>query len=420
MLLKGSEEMADMPVADCILDRNGLTDAVRNLLDESRAHALCREHDAFDSAAAGQNESLVLFGAGNLGRKTLAGLRKAGIEPVSFTDSNSALWNQRVDGLNVIAPEEAARLYGTTSTFVITIWTGEGYDRMGERRQKLNSIGCRRVVPFTLLFWKYADLFLPHYAVDLPHGVLDQAEEVVRGCDLWSDDASRFEYLAQLRWRLLSDFDVMPNPVAPPTYFPRDLFQLKEREIFVDCGAFDGDTIRSLLEQPNGSSASVYAFEADPGNFANLQKTVSQVPHSGLFTIYNLAVGASSGPVRFRAFSNEASYVSALGGDISVDSVTLDQMLGGVEPTFIKMDIEGAELDSLRGASEIIGRCAPRLAICSYHRQDHLWRIPLLIQSLNRNYQFYLRPHLLEGWDLVCYAIPSQRARIQPGAGTHR
>jgi FkbM family methyltransferase len=407
--------MVDMPVAGRVLDRNGLTHAVGNLLDESRTDALRREHDAFDDAAAGQSESLVLFGAGNLGRKTLAGLRKAGVEPVSFTDSNPDLWNKCVDGLNIVAPEEAARLYGATSTFVITIWTGEGYDRMGDRTQTLHSLGCRRVVPFTLLFWKYAELFLPHYAVDLPHGVLDQAEEVVRGCDLWSDGASRFEYLAQLRWRLLSDFDEMPNPGPPPTYFPRDLFQLRDREIFVDCGAFDGDTILSLLEQPKGSSASVYAFEADPGNFRNLQRTVSTVPHSGVLKIHNLAVGASGGPVKFRAFSNEASYVSPLSGDISVDCVTLDQMLGGLEPTFIKMDIEGAELDALRGASEVIGRCAPLLAICSYHRQDHLWKIPLLIQSLNRNYRFYLRPHLLEGWDLVCYAVPPERVELHNG-----
>ena len=212
----------------------------------------------------------------------------------------------------------------------------------------------------------------------------------------------------------MSDFDILPNPVAPPMYFPSDLFQLTDHELFVDCGAYDGDTIRSLLQQPNGSSASIHAFEADPGNFERLRETTSRLPHHGSIAIYNLAVGASSGSVMFRALSNEASYISPLSGDTRVNCVTLDEMLGSMEPTFIKMDIEGAEPDALRGASDLISRCAPVLAICSYHRQDHLWKIPLLIQSFNSGYRFYLRPHLLEGLDLVCYAVPPQRL----GAGS--
>ncbi len=51
----------------------------------------------------------------------------------------------------------------------------------------------------------------------------------------------------------------------------------------------------------------------------------------------------------------------------------------------------------------------PVLTICSYHKQDHLWRIPLLIHSICDGYRFFLRPHLLEVWDLVCYAVPENR-----------
>ena len=401
----------NMQVTDKMLDRSGLRDAVQRLLQEGRAEAVSREQAAFDLAAEDGTGSLVLFGAGNLGRKILAGLRNVGIEPVAFTDSNPGLWNKLVEGVKVLAPAAAARLYGTNSTFVITIWTGDGYDRMAARQLQLRALGCRRVIPFTLLFWKYASHFLPHYAVDLPHAVHDEAEEVLRACALWSDDASRFEYLAQLRWRLLSDFDILPNPVAPPMYFPIDLFQLTDHELFVDCGAYDGDTIRILLQQPNGSSASIHAFEADPANFEKLRETTSGLLHHGSIALHNLAVGASSGSVMFRALSNEASYISPLSGDTQVNCVTLDEMLGSMEPTFIKMDIEGAEPDALRGAANLISRCAPVLAICSYHRQDHLWKIPLLIQSFNSGYRFYLRPHLLEGLDLVCYAVPANRLR---------
>ena len=96
-------------------------------------------------------------------------------------------------------------------------------------------------------------------------------------------------------------------------------------------------------------------------------------------------------------------------GDTEVECVTLDAALAEVTPTHIKMDIEGAELDALEGAREVIARHAPVLAVCSYHRQADLWRIPALIHSINSSYRFFLRPHRIEGWDLVCYAVPPQR-----------
>ena len=71
-------------------------------------------------------------------------------------------------------------------------------------------------------------------------------------------------------------------------------------------------------------------------------------------------------------------------------------------------------MDALEGARQTIERHAPILAVCVYHRQDHLWRIPLLLRQWRDDYAFFLRPHNEEGWDLVCYAVP--RARLIGGA----
>src|SRR6202167_27461 len=226
----------EMTLVNKVPDQESFLNATRQLLDEGKTRAGKREQAAFEIAAEGAVDSLVLCGAGKLGRKTLAGLRTIGLEPLAFTDNNPRLWHSFVEGLQVLPPTEAARLYGTTSTFVITIWAGEGYDRMETRERQLRGLGCQRAVPFTLLFWKFAEISLPHYTGDLPHKVHDQADDVLRACELWDDDASRFEYLAQLRWRLLSDFDALPNPVRDPIYFPGDLFQLRENEVFVACG----------------------------------------------------------------------------------------------------------------------------------------------------------------------------------------
>ena len=80
------------------------------------------------------------------------------------------------------------------------------------------------------------------------------------------------------------------------------------------------------------------------------------------------------------------------------------------------MDIEGSELDTLAGARELIQKNAPILAICAYHKRSDLWNIALFIHDISPDYSFPLRPlrpHLLEGWDLVFYAIPSSRRSLQ-------
>jgi FkbM family methyltransferase len=392
-----------------------LTMALEELFAEGEARATARERSAFDLMAGPSKGRIVLFGAGRVGRKTLTGLRDIHIEPIAFIDNDARLWNTSVEGVKVLSPEGAARLHGDQATFVITIWRGEATDRMAQREAQLRSSGCRYVVPFPPLFWKHAQVFLPHYAVDLPHRVHQQADDVRRAATLWSDDASRSEYLAQLRWRMLGEFDALYRPVQHTMYFPTDLCELTDHEVFVDCGAYDGDSIRSFLDKAKNSFQRIYSFEPDPANFERLERDVALRSERESITLQRAAVGAHTGTVTFSGDGNEASSVGK--GGMVVDCVTLDQVLSGAQPTYIKIDIEGAELDALNGARGIIQRYSPVLAICSYHLQDHLWKIPLLIQSINPNYSFFLRPHLVEGWDTVCYAIPKARLRSLSNAG---
>lgn len=396
-MASGAKELAD----------KDMTAALEDLFAEGEAGATAREQSAFDLMAGPSKDLIVLFGAGRVGRKTLTGLRRAGIEPLAFADNDASLWNTSVEGVEVLSPGEAARRHGDRATFVITIWRGEATDRMAQRESQMRNLGCRYVVPFPPLFWKHAEVFLPHYAVDLPHRVHQQADDVRRASRLWSSGASRNEYLAQLRWRLLGEFDALYHPVQHTMYFPLDLCPLSDHEVFVDCGAYDGDSIRSFLDKTRNSFQRIYSFEPDPTNFGKLEKEVALCPERESIALQRAAVGAQSGTVTFSGDGNEASSVGK--GDMVVNCVALDEVLSGAQPTYIKMDIEGAELDALNGACKIIQRYSPVLAVCSYHVQDHLWKIPLLIQSINPNYSFFLRPHLVEGWDLVCYGVPKFR-----------
>ncbi len=382
-----------------------LREDLQNLLREGVAGSKEREKNTFDALAGGKERSLVLFGAGGLGRRTLTGLRRHGVEPLAFADNNSAAWGGFVEGVPVMSPAEAARQFGDHAVFVVTVWGALGKDRMRDRIAQLKQLGCRHVVSFGPLYWKYPEGLLPHYGADLPHKVHEQSDEVRAAFDLWSDDDSRREYLDQIRWRLWLDFDALAAPAAQTIYFPTDLCPLLPDEVFVDCGAFDGDSVGLFVRESGGAFHKIVAIEPDPRNFARLRENTEKMP--GPIQIIHAATGAFAGKVRLMA---EGSKSSAIGlGGVEVDCVPLDDVVETPAPTYIKMDIEGAEIDTLLGASRIIRHHAPVLAICCYHRQDHLWKIPLLIHSLNPGYRFFLRPHDLEMWDLVCYAIPEGR-----------
>jgi FkbM family methyltransferase len=390
-------------------DARSSRQTVESLLAEGVDAARDRERRAFDDAAGQAGRAIVLFGAGGLGRRCLAGLRRSGVEPVAFADNNSRLWGTAIDGVPVLSPADAAKRYGGTAVFVITIWGARGPDRMKDRITALRAQGCDTVISFGQLAWRHPDGVLPHYTVDLPHKVIEQSPAVLQGFDLWADEASRREYVAQLRWRLFFDFEDLGTPDVETIYFPPDLIRVRSDERLVDCGAFDGDTLRQFLTVSNGAFEHYLAFEPDPVNFARLSETIASQPEAVRRRIETRRAGVSNedGTVRFSSGAGPSSHVGE--GDLDIEVVALDRYLGATRATFIKMDIEGAEPDALAGAARHIRDDGPILAISGYHRQDHLWSIPLQIQAINRHYAFYLRPHDLEGWDLVCYAIPHSR-----------
>jgi len=379
---------------------------LRGTVDET----IQRESAEFDRLTGGANKPIVLFGAGGLGRRTLAGLRKHGVEPVAFADNNSAGWGRDIEGVRVLSPKDAAATYGKSAVFVVTIWGAFGKDRMRDRINQVRALGCEHVVSFGPLYWKYPDGLMPHYSVELPHKVLEQKPQIREAFQLWADAASREEFLAHLHWRLTMDFDVLSSPVKHPIYFPHDLLEVSNEEVFVDCGAFDGDSAKLFINECGGKYRKLVAYEPDPVNFAKLRENAKAWPGGPQKTLLvQAATGAQRGKILMMA---EGSKSSAVGhGNVEVDLLTLDESLKDLPVTYLKMDIEGAEMDTLAGAVDIIRKHSPVLTISAYHQQNDLWNIPLLIHSLNPNYRFYLRPHDLEVWDTVCYAIPLNRLK---------
>ncbi|MGD0518447.1 MAG: FkbM family methyltransferase [Thermoguttaceae bacterium] len=383
-----------------------LEDQLEDLLSEPLTSAKERERSTFDELTA-PFEQIVLFGAGNMGRKALRILRSHGIEPLAFADNATAVWGQEIDGLKVLSPADAAHKFGQIAAFIVTVFSPGGY--FLPIRRQLCECHCTKVVPLPPLCWKYPQEFLPHMLLDLPHRILQQKDDVRKAFSLLEDEASRSEYVAQVRWRLLQDYDALPPAIDQESYFPEDLFRLTQDEVFVDCGAYDGDTIKAFLRR-RLDFGKILAYEPDPMNFARLESYLAELPSTirDRISARRSAVGASKGKVRFEAGGTVGSKVSRQ-GEVEVECDTLDALLDVCDPTYVKMDIEGAELEALQGARKMIRRNCVTWAICLYHKPADLWQIPIFIHSHSTDYSFFVRKYMSEFWETVCYAVPKSR-----------
>jgi FkbM family methyltransferase len=388
-------------------------DDLRELLDESEALARARRERAWaDTLRAGlgvrEPAPVVLFGAGRLGRKMARALRGVGVPLAAFADSGPARWGEIVDGLPVLAPQEAAGRFGTTHAFVVSIWS-PGH-RFVETAAQLAALGCTCVVPFQLLVWRYPDALLPHFFFDVPERIVAQREALGRSLDLLADERSRAEFVAQLRWRLWLDAAGLAEPAGVEAYWDRTILAASYDELFVDCGAFDGDTVSAFLRIHQDRFAGIVAYEPDAATFRKLQAAVAALapPVRERIVVRQAAVAGENGTVRFDADGAMHSAIAG-GGAVEVRAVTLDADLADRRPTFVKMDIEGAELAALRGAARVVREARPVLAICVDHRPGDLWAIPRLIAELAPDYVHAFRSHGTEGFDTVWYAVPPER-----------
>lgn len=173
-------------------------------------------------------------------------------------------------------------------------------------------------------------------------------------------------------------------------YFDYDVISFADNEVYVDCGAYNGDTADAFIraQKYNGVNfKKIYLYEPDVTNY-NHARTRLQTEKRCV--LREAGVGKENGVVRFCAKSCRSSHVGD--GDSTINIVSLDSDIN--EPvTFIKMDIEGMEKDALMGARKHIELEHPKLAICIYHKPDDLVEIPRLIDTFYPKYKMKIRQY---------------------------
>lgn len=223
-----------------------------------------------------------------------------------------------------------------------------------------------------------------------------------------ADEKSRRVYKNILAYRSTHNRKYLHRGIVDKhQYFDEEIVHLTENEYFVDCGAYKGDTIRTLFERlgERGKSAYVLAFEPDTYNFGCLKKYLEKKGLSDRVRCLKLGTWSGADSLSFRSNTEEGCMIIDNGDSVikvnSIDNVENS----GRRVTFIKMDVEGAEYDSLVGAKETIEKYHPRLAISIYHSDEDMVRIAEYLMREYPFYKFYIRHYTWFYADTVFYAI---------------
>lgn len=267
---------------------------------------------------------------------------------------------------------------------------------------------------FGFLFCKvdYEDRYLD----EIWREFLRHKADILNVFDSLVDDESCFVYY-RIFVNRITRRDTFWEIYSPNQYFiPEICEKLGETEVFIDCGSYIGETLENFKKFTKDRFLKAYEFELDEKNFGKLTK--NNATEDNRVVLINKGVGDREETIEYAQFDNRggscgfafAEHDVKLGAHLALSEIrSLDSLISeGVikeKVTFVKMDIEGAEMQALKGMANMIRRDMPKLAICIYHRPQDMWEIPLYIRSIAPDYRLIIRHHDHADNETVLYAV---------------
>ena len=344
---------------------------------------------------------IAIYGAGNAGRALATAVTARGFRVHSFLDARASSIPD-VEGTPCHLPNsEIARAAAAKGLPVVVAVFNFATD-LRPILTVLRESGFERVITF---YEMHEHLGLePQFWLGNRGLYPARAPEILAGFDLFEDEESQRIYYDLIALRLTFETSLLGEPDQTNHYLPADLLPPHSPWRMIDGGAFTGDTIE-LLHRKGVDFEAVAAFEPDPANFVRLSEAMGKL--NGQVRDIILFPCGLSNETGIRSFAAGDGAASALhaGGENRIQVVALDDVLPTFAPTFIKLDIEGAEPEALLGAQRMIARCKPILAVCVYHAPEHLWTLPALMRRLCPDHRLALRYHQFNGFDVVAYAF---------------
>lgn len=310
------------------------------------------------------DKPILLYGAGKFGKAAAEFLCSIGVTPTAFVDSNSDVEAIVVNESKIpVASFDTLVSQYSNAYVAITVADSDFYSEISN---KLTQAGIA-----------YCDI-VGYYII----AGLKRTYMIVE------DELSKLQVLDSMKY-LVSYSRYYEH------YFDECICsKLTDNEVFVDIGVYNGDTILDFIERVNGKYKHIYGFEANKNVYSKYQGRVSELNN---VTYENLGVWCEDAQLELEegeesssSFLTEYYEKSYFVQCTSLDNYFLAKPFEAL-PTFIKADVEGAEIEVLRGAKEVIKQKHPKLAICVYHKTEHFWQIPELIKKIDPTYKFFLR-----------------------------
>ncbi len=231
--------------------------------------------------------------------------------------------------------------------------------------------------------------------------IQEHDDEFDRAYSLLADDESRKNYINILNFKVSGKIQYLFDSEKGKLSVYKDILKLSDDEIFVDLGAYDGDTIREFTDFTGGKYQKIFALEADAKNYKKLIKNTEE---SENIFVYNSAAWDKDDILLFEKKKGRNSKLSSA-GNVEVQARSVDSLINE-KFTFLKMDVEGSEEKAILGAAESIKKYEPKLYICAYHRNSDMYALPLLISSICGKYKFYFcHQRYIPAWESNFYAV---------------
>lgn len=357
-----------------------------------------------------------IYGTGTMGSETCRIMLSQGIPIRGFLDHR--IREPLFDGLPVWSPEAPEITYIEREKANIVIALHNPFANLHVIYGKLFALGYKHLInPIEIYDYLGKEMGIRYWLTERnfykPFGPI-----LTKVYSLFEDNESRNIFISILEHRISGDYNRLPSVDWEHRYAPVDIPSWESPVRLIDCGAFDGDSITDIQKAGIQFSA-IVAFEPDSNTFQKLRNYFEI--NDDLckdVTLWPCGVHSSTTQLSFNDNQGKSSNLSQT-GNATVQCVSIDDVLPTFAPTLIKMDIEGAEYDALIGAQKTIQKYKPGLAISLYHRPEHLWQIPLLIERLinqstftnterpNCTYKYFIRSHQMNGYELVFYAVPT-------------
>lgn len=331
---------------------------------------------------------IVIWGAGNTTELNRKAIMEEKLLPCFFVDGDSKKWGTKKWDIDIVSPDNIKKRCANPIVLI----------------SSANPEACRGITA------KLNEMEIVNYHMidEIIWG--RHREEIMFVYNMLESENSK-KLFARIILSRMAGEDIPEEYVIGRQYFIEKNFRMRNsKQIFVDCGAYVGDSIEQYLFVKEGVFGDIYAFEPDSKNVEALSKRVQRLKDEWGISedrihIIEGAVGKENG----RLFIQND--IGGLGAKVTDDDsgneiqvYGLDSFFKDAPVGFIKADIEGYEFDMLEGAAELIKKYKPLIAICVYHQSTDLYKIPLFLKELNNDYRIKIAQHYYDYTETVLYA----------------